>query len=150
MLLVVTFIVVGGDTLFPPPLIDQCDKNPDREAAEIVVAGILSTDVPIRIGVPMHGDPSNLLQLCKLTLQVENVMKGTQIPATISVYYFTWMGLKGPRQLGDWDKGRRRVLWLRRDVGVLRTICDGWDTCSTALTIPTKSGDRALAGAWPQ
>ena len=29
-----------------------------------------------------------------------------------------------------WRVESRRILWLRRDAGVLRTACDGWDGCT--------------------
>jgi hypothetical protein len=82
----------------------------------------------------MDSDPSRALQLRKLTVRVENVLKGAPIPETITVYYFTWDGgFDGPRPLGFWRVGGRRILWLRRDSGVLRTACDGWDGCTEGV-----------------
>jgi hypothetical protein len=119
----------------PPNLIDQCDnKNFSRDSAPIVVVGVLASDTLIRKPVPMRSDPKYPLQLRKLTVQVENVLKGTPIPKKIAVYYFTWAGgFSGPQPLGLWKVGGRRILWLRRDSGVLRTACDGWDGCTMSV-----------------
>lgn len=82
----------------------------------------------------MHADPSSYLQLRNLTVRVENVLKGAPVPKTINVYYFTWDGaFIGARPLGFWDIGDRRILWLRRDLGVLRTSCDGRDSCTEGV-----------------
>ena len=84
-----------------------------------------------------------IIQLRKLKLRVESVLRGDLIPNNVAVYYFTWAGaFDGPRPLGIWSMPAhttpiyRRVLWLRKDSGVLRTACDGWDQC----TIPANSG----------
>jgi hypothetical protein len=67
-------------------------------------------------------------------VRVENVLKGAPIPQTIGVYYFTFAGgFDGNRPLGFWEAGDRRILWLRRDSGVLRTVCDGFDSCTEGV-----------------
>ena len=48
-------------------------------------------------------------------------------PFTISV---SRAGFDGPRPLGFVGPSRR-VLWLRKDEGVFRMACDGWDYCTT-------------------
>ncbi len=119
----------------PPHLIDRCDRqgNP-RDSAPIVVAGILVSDTQILHRVPEHADPSTPLQLRQLRVTVENVLKGDLSRGDILVYYFAFAGgFDGPRPLGMWRTGDRRVLWLRRDNGVLRTACDGWDDCSEGV-----------------
>jgi hypothetical protein len=69
-----------------------------------------------------------------LTLRVENVLKGAPTPEIIEVYYFIFAGgFDGPPPLGLWDVGGRRIFWLRRDSGVLRTTCDGWDGCTRGV-----------------
>ena len=119
----------------PPRLVDQCDNSGEsRPSAPIVVVGVLSADTLVSRPVPMHSDPKSPLQLRRLTVQVENVLKGGPLPDTITVYYFTWAGgFDGPSPLGFWRVGGRRLLWLRRDSGVLRTACDGWDGCTMGV-----------------
>jgi len=119
----------------PPHLLDQCDsRGNSRDTAPIVVVGVLTSDTLALRPIPMHSDPKSLLQLRKLRVRVENVLKGAPISETIAVYYFTWAGaFDGPRPLGFWRVGDRRILWLRRDSGVLRTACDGWDGCTEGV-----------------
>ena len=82
----------------------------------------------------MHSDPKYPLQLRRLTVRVEHILKGAPVPEVVSVYYFTWAGgFNGPRPLGFWPVMSRRILWLRWDSGVLRTACDGWDGCTEGV-----------------
>jgi hypothetical protein len=120
---------------FPPRLVDQCDSEGSRQdSAPIVVVGILSSDTLVLRPVPMHSDPKTPLQLRKLRVNVENVLKGDLSTGTVDVYYFTFAGgFDGPRPIGMWEIGGRRILWLRRDAGVLRTACDGWDKCTLGV-----------------
>jgi hypothetical protein len=91
----------------------------------------------------MHSNPEYPLQLRRLTVRVENVLRGAPVPETIAVYYFTWAGgFDGPRPLGFWRLGGRRILWLRRDSGVLRTACDGWDYCTMSVQSGAHPGYR--------
>jgi hypothetical protein len=124
-----------GPQFSPLALVDQCDsKSNSRASAPIVVVGVLTSDILVRRPIPMHSSPHYPLQLRRLTLRVENVLKGAPVPEIISVYYFTWAGgFDGPRPLGFWRVGGRRILWLRMDVGVFRTVCDGWDGCTEGV-----------------
>jgi len=131
------------------PLTDQKLTQSDSEyleqifSAPIVVVGSILSDMLVRAPVPSVWTRSPL-QLRKLKIRVENVLRGDAIPETAAVYYFTWAGgFDGPRPLGFWVNERhptkavlRRVFWLKRDSGVLRTACDGWDYC----TMPVASG----------
>ena len=112
-----------------PRLIDQVDQNNVlSDSAPIIVVGILKADTLVRAPVPQHSDPTYPLQLRNITVQVENVLKGDSIPDNITAYYFALEGgINGPRPMGFWRVGGRRVFGLRRDSGVFRTICDGWD-----------------------
>lgn len=68
---------------------------------------------------------------------MENVLKGSPIPTTIAVYYFTWAHLgwrfRWTAAVGFLEGRGRRILWLRKDAGVLRTVCDGWDGCTVSV-----------------
>ena len=116
----------------PPHLIDQCDsKGNPRDSASIVIVGVLVSDALVLRPVPMHSDPNYPLQLRRLRVRVENVLKGDVSRGTVVVYYFTFAGaFNGPQPLGMWRVESRRILWLRRDAGVLRMACDGWDGCT--------------------
>jgi len=96
-----------------------------------VIAGVLVSDTLLLGPVPMHSDPKYPLQLRRLQVRVENILKGDVSRGTVAVYYFTFAGeFDGPRPLGMWSVESRRILWLRREAGVLRTACDGWDGCT--------------------
>jgi hypothetical protein len=132
------------------PLIDQKLTQSDSEyleqifSAPIVVVGSILSDTLVRGPVPSVWTRSPL-QLRKLKLTIENVLRGGATPGTATVYYFTWAGAyNGPRPLGLWAMPahstpiQRRIFWLKRDGGVLRTACDGWDYC----TMPANSGSH--------
>jgi hypothetical protein len=77
------------------------------------------------------------VQLRKLSVRVENVLRGTVNTGTAVIYYFALAGpIDGTIPLGQWQAGDRKILWLRLDSGVLRTACDGHDSC----TMPVTSG----------
>ena len=147
-LLLAAYLLLGTDAgCGPSRLIDQKLTHTDSEyldrifSSPIVVVGVILSDTLVRRPVPSHWDAQTLLQLRKLKIRVENVLRGDVIPGAATVYYFTWAGaFNGPRPLGFWVTGRatvsRRILWLRHDSGVLRTACDGWDYC----TMPVGSG----------
>jgi hypothetical protein len=139
-----------------PRLIDQVDAGSRSSgSAPIVIVGTLASDTLVRGPVPMHSDPKYPLQLRKLEVQVENVLKGGPVPKLSTVYYFALAGgIDGPRPLGFWNIGDRRILRLRKDSGVLRTACDGWDYCTRSVESGThpnyrpdsrKSADYAVA-----
>ena len=142
--------------LLRPHLVDRCSKDGEsRDTAPIVVVGVLTSDTLVRKPIPMHGDHEIPLQLRQLVVRVENVLRGQVADKIMVVYYFTWAGgFNGPRPLGFWGPGTRRVLWLRKDAGVFRTACDGWDYCTMAVDSgahpryradPRKPVDNAVA-----
>jgi len=139
VVLIVVLILASFSTPSSVPslarrLVDQCGVPGRIESAPIIIVGVLTSDRLVYRPIPMHSDPTYPLQLRQLTVRVENVIRGAHVPSDISVYYFTWAGgFNGPRPLGFWRVGGRRVLGLREDSGVLRTSCDGWDSCTQPL-----------------
>ncbi len=111
-------------------------------SAPIVVLAVIQSDTFVH--GPTAADQN--IQLRKLQVRVENVLRGEDIPDVATIYYYTWAGaFDGPRPLGFWMMPAhsrpiyRRIFWLRRDSGLLRTACDGWDEC----TMPANSGSHA-------
>jgi hypothetical protein len=89
----------------------------------LVVVGLVEGDEPI--GRPVPSPPPSQLQLHRVKVHVENVLKGAIPEGTITVYYFTFANLnEGFRFLIFHREPVRRVLWLREDAGVYRTACD--------------------------
>lgn len=84
------------------------------------------------ISGPNYG--TSVIQLFHITVHVENVLKGNVKPGTnVPIFYFTDLGsIGGPRRLGlhevmsagMWHFGDREIFFLKRDSGVLRTLCD--------------------------
>lgn len=124
-------------------LIDQCGRGSQIQSSPIVVVGVLTSDELVFRPVPMRSDPTYPLQLRRLKIRVENVLKGASLPSIVGVYYFTFAaGFDGPRPLGLWGLGGRRIFGLRRDSGVFRTACDGWDSCTESLSSGAHPGYR--------
>jgi len=76
------------------------------------------------------------VQLYRVTVHIENVLRGSLRDRNIPVYYFAYAGtIGGPPGLGmagtggTWHIGDRELFFLRRDSRVLRTICDFSHTC---------------------
>ena len=70
-----------------PLLVDQCDLGTGLELAPIVIVDVLASDTLAGGPVPMRSDPAaTLLQLRRLYVRVENILRGAPIPAEIAVY----------------------------------------------------------------
>lgn len=116
-----------------PHLIEYDEQtNEQARSAPFVVVGLVDSVSRIGRPVPSRHDPSYPMQLHRISVQIENVLRGSINERTITVYFFGFAGgLDGPRPLGFALGPSRRVLWLRRDGGVFRMACDGWDYCTT-------------------
>jgi hypothetical protein len=121
-----------------PHLVEYDEQsNKQARSAPLVVVGVIDSDKPIRAPIPSRSDPRYPMQLHQTKVHIENVLRGSIDDKTTFVYYFGFAGgFDGPRPLGFWNPPSRRVLWMRRDGGVLRMACDGWDGC----TMPLESG----------
>jgi hypothetical protein len=120
-----------------------CGRLPrltDRRAAEpeeirkspAVVAALIWNDRPARPGFE--------LELRRLSVAIENVLKGDLRPGPADIYYYAdRFDRDDPRPLGMWQTGDRRIFYLRPEGGVLHTACDGHDDC----TIPLGTGSHA-------
>jgi hypothetical protein len=131
LVIVIAVALQGLMRSLPPRLIDQCGDGADPRSAPIVVVGVVRSDTLVLRPVPMHKDRSTPLQMRRMHVSVENVLRGDIPGQHVEIYYFTWASaFDGPQPLGMWNVGSRRILWLRRDGGVFRTSCDGWDGCT--------------------
>ena len=101
-------------------------------SAPVVVAGAIWSDWPAGLG---RG-----LELRRVKVAIENVLKGDVPLGPAEIYYFTLPSdADEPRPLGMWHAGERRIFYLRPENGVLHTACDGRDDC----TIPYETGSHA-------
>lgn len=155
--LAAAFVLIGLDAgCSRVPRFTQYDEQSNAQArsAPLVVVGVADSDVRIGRPVPSRHDPNYPMQLHRVKVKIENVLRGSISEQTIFVYYFGFAGgFDGPRPLGFGGEPSRRILWLRRDSGALRMACDGWDYCTTFVrsgahlgykTDPAKTLDYAL------
>jgi hypothetical protein len=104
--------------------------------APLVAVAVITSDTLVRGPVHSHWNANLLLQLRKVRVRVENVLRGKFDSDSMTIYYFAWYRWTGGnRPLGGWKPGDRRIFWIREDSGVLRAACDGPD-----CTMPVYSG----------
>ena len=123
------------DYRFP---LGMTDYRASVESAPIVIVGTIAEDRPAASPSKSHWEAQVEFQLHRLQLHVENVLRGGLKPdTTVPIYYFMFHStIDGPPPLGHWKLGDRRIFYIRRDAGVLRLACDGWNYC----TIPVVTG----------
>lgn len=140
VVLIITASCSGPAKIFEyPPLIDFPFDYKINSVPVIVVGTIQSHS---RVGEPhssrweQGGTQSGHLQLNRIIVRVENVLKGSGIPHELPVYYYVDLGIKeGPPIMGmadsggTWHIGDRKLFVLQSDAGVLRTVCDNWERC---------------------
>jgi hypothetical protein len=118
-----------------PEYMELRDKHPQRDLPpSIVIVGTIGEDVRVAAPLTSHWDPKLILQLRKVRVSVENVLRGDLAASQLEVFYFTFaMNYSGGPPLGSWYQGTRRLLFLQRDSGVLRMACDGVASCATVV-----------------
>lgn len=110
--------------------------NEQSDLAPLVVVGLAEHDQRVGGPTPSLRDPKYPMQLHRVTVHIENVLKGIAPQRTIPVYYFAYAGgYDGPHPLIFGSEVSRRILWLRKDDGRYRIACDGWN-----CTKPIMSG----------
>jgi hypothetical protein len=103
----------------------------------IVIVGRILAHSEIGRPHPSRWDSKYPMQLYKVTVQVENVLRGDIESGTVSVFYLKNLyASDGPARMGvvgrggQWRVGDRLIWFLRRDAGVLRTVLDTWAQCA--------------------
>ena len=117
------------------------------DSIPVILAGRILSNA--EIGRPHHpksNEYAPLQQLYRVTVKLENLLKGHVHGNEIAVYYFGYFGpVGGPPRLGmrnnggRWHVGDRILLFLRSESGDLRTVCDFRDLCAI----------RVFSGAHP-
>jgi hypothetical protein len=111
---------------------DLGDLTNDRiESAPVFIVGQIAAYKEIGSPKPSRHDQRIAMQLCRISVRVENVLRGDIISTEVPVYYLVNVGSNGgPPRLGmvgrggSWRIGDREVFLLRWDSGVLRTMRD--------------------------
>lgn len=135
-LLLVTLLMCGSSSC--GPAFRQYDEatNEQADSAPLVVVGLAEDDQRIGPTTPQRGNPGYPMQLHRVTVHIENVLRGEVSQRTIPVYYFAYAGgYDGPAPLIFGREPSRRILWLRKDQGRYRIACDG-----SNCTMPIMSG----------
>ena len=115
------------------PHIKEYDRQTSTEirSAPLIVVGVAGADRIIGPAFPSRRDPNYPMLMHRVRVHIENILRGTIDEPGIDVYYFTFGGgFEGPRPLGFGKERSRRILWIRREAGVYRMACDGWDGCT--------------------
>ena len=110
----------------------------DKKGLLIAVASIEGC---YAIGPPhtSRWDGNSPMQLFKLKLLIENSLQGELQTGEADVFFYLNLRVStGPARLGvngcggyggDWRIGDRKMFLLLRDGGLLRTVCDTFNTC---------------------
>ncbi len=117
----------------------------DLESAPVIVVGTIAGHACLGQPHRSHWHPDQSMQLCRVTVRLENVLRGKVSGTVVPIYY-----LIGTRQMGHarmgmvgrgghWQIGDRAIFFLQWDSGVLRTVYDTW----AAATPPVLSGSHA-------
>jgi hypothetical protein len=103
----------------------------------IVIVGRILAHSEVGRPHPSRWDVKYPMQLYKVTVQVENVLRGDLDRGTVRIFYFANLyASEGPPRMGmvgrggQWRVGDRLIWFLRRDAGVLRTVLDTWAQCT--------------------
>jgi hypothetical protein len=138
----ISALLVGSLSCARVPGLNDCidfaghwTTNWETTIPVILVGRIVSNDASRQ----QHGscrDRYFTIQLYRVTVEVENILRGESIPSGVDIYYFSSVGsTAGPPRLGmrenggRWHIGGRELFLLRRDSGVLRTLCDTTAGC---------------------
>lgn len=120
------------------PRLVEYGNNQERSTAEslsaapIILVGQIAAYRELGRPRPSRFD-AEPIQLCRITVQVETVLRGDVAPGEVPIYFLVNFGSTGgPPQLGmvgrtgNWRIGDRELFFLQRDSGTLRTIIDNY------------------------
>jgi hypothetical protein len=117
-----------------PPLVDyqKGSMGVGLETAPVIIVGQILNNRYVGRPHPSHWYPDDPMQLGRVTVRLENVLRGHIGEAEVPIYYLigtrqmghTRMGMVG--RGGHWQIGDRAIFFLHWDSGVLRTVWDTW------------------------
>jgi len=108
----------------------------DRLAVEqLIVLGIAEGDQKIGRLVASPVNPGSRLQLHRVTVHIENVIRGDVPERDITLYYFAFEFLNTSHHPLIFGRSpSRRLIAMRRDGGVYRAAVDGWNCAPRIVT----------------
>lgn len=135
-------------------LMSSCDRHPaiseyppfihlpfDYAIASVpvIVVGRVLESSPIGKPRTSVWDESVKFQMYRTKIAVENMLQGDMRPTEMQFFYFAPTGSwDGPSRLGSWRIGDREMFFLQWNSGVLRTVCDTYESC----VLPVFTGDH--------
>jgi hypothetical protein len=113
----------------PRDLIERHDYETMRLSPIIVVGKVTSVET-VRKGYRASRQPNLFLDLMKVKIDVENILRGEGLGSNLVFYFFAYSprngGYSGPPRY-EVGAGNRRIFFLTRDLGVLRSSGDVLD-----------------------
>jgi hypothetical protein len=110
------------------------------DTAPIVVVGTIISEREVGPAKPSAWSSRMRVRLQQLKINVENVLRGdVQLGEQEFYAFYTATSYDGPPPLGSWQyqaSGKRKLFYLRRNCGVIRTVCDVKNSC----VVPVNSG----------
>ena len=138
ILLLPYLVLATGCDRVPPlrPYDRPLDKElTQAEAEPLVIVGVAEGDQKIGRLVASPVSPGTRLQLHRVTVHLENVLRGSIPEHTITLYYFAFEYLNTPHLPLIFGKApSRRLIALRKDGGVYRAAIDGWNCAPRIAT----------------
>jgi hypothetical protein len=110
----------------------------------VILVGRILAGVAIGSPRPSIWDGKTPYQEYRISVAIENVLHGSVPPQTADIYFLKNIRAGGPPRLGIpqqgglWRIGDRKMFFLQRDSGRLRTVCDTWAHC----VVPVLSGSH--------
>jgi hypothetical protein len=105
------------------------------EAEPLVIVGIAEGDEKIGKLVASPVSPGTRLQLHRVAVHIENVLRGSIPEHDIALYYFAFQYLNTAHPPLIFGKApSRRLIVLRKDGGVYRAVLDGWNCAPRIVT----------------
>ena len=131
----------------PPIRPYNAKTSAKSDLAPLIVVGVVESNTRIGRPVPSSDDPNIPMQLSRLTLHIENILKGSLKQRTVPVYYYSYTipyDLQAPLRFGS-SLPSRRIFWLRKEGSLYRTACDGRD-CTVVVASGAHPGYKPAPG----
>ena len=129
--LFLTVLCVGCNTDRMAPLPPAFFVRYPNPVPVILVGQVLATSQAV--GPPRRSEwNGRLVQLYVVRVRVEQVLQGDVLAKEADIFDFSYMDAgKSPfaRITSSLYTGRSEMVFLQKDFGKLRTICDGWSNC---------------------
>jgi hypothetical protein len=119
----------------PSPQMTEFPARYDNQAPEqivhvpIILVGVVLTHTQVGDFHPSRIEGNAPIRGFRCRIRVENVLQGNVSQGEVDIFYFIGTdSLTGGTSILNLPAGVRRIFFLQRDGGKLRTIYDNWET----------------------